>query len=150
MNVWRLCPSGFGRSRMLGSAVAIAMVASALPSQAQVLNPQPTSFTIYSTPSQGTVIEQGGSSFSFGFGSSRVRSGSYVYVGPNPSRRPTRIEINNSTLVNPTFINGVPYYPGYSYSPFYREYVTVETYTRPSPRIVVDPQYGVRFQDPEY
>ncbi|MGA7936563.1 MAG: hypothetical protein WCA35_23615 [Kovacikia sp.] len=64
--------------------------------------------------------------------------------------------IRNSTLINPTIVNpayypAIPNYPGIPYDPFYYpnlQIFSVQSYTRPSPEIVVDPQYGVRFKNP--
>ena len=69
--------------------------------------------------------------------------------------------INNSTLINPTIVNSPGYNPGYvnpgyvnpsyqpyPYSPYPYTSQTIQTINRPSPEIVVDPQYGVRFKNP--
>ncbi|UBF24066.1 hypothetical protein K9N68_20335 [Kovacikia minuta CCNUW1] len=85
-------------------------------------------------------------------------SGSQRYRRSNPGIsnsvlvNPTVINssIRNSTLINPTIVNS-SYYPPASYYPAYYpnlNILTVQSYTRPSPEVVVDPQYGVRFKNP--
>lgn len=60
-----------------------------------------------------------------------------VLVNPTIINSPIR----NSTLINPTIIRG-PYH-----SIPYTQY-SIRTFTRPSPQVIVDPQYGVRLQMP--
>jgi hypothetical protein len=100
-------------------------------------------------------------------------SSPYTYIRPQTYRRPN-VGISNSVLVNPTVINGPirnstlinprvvdrsyyptpyysdPYYPAPYYPSYYPnlQFFSVESYTRPSPEIIVDPQYGVRFKNP--
>jgi hypothetical protein len=59
----------------------------------------------------------------------------------------------NPTIVNPTIITSpaYPVYPAYPAYPYYAYppiYNSIQTINRPSPEIIVDPQYGVRFKNP--
>jgi hypothetical protein len=99
----------------------------------------------------------------------------YTYRQPGFPQQPDSVEnsvllnptvingsIRNSTLVNPTIVT-TPYspkqfypeqsypvqaYPRLSYpTPYYNVRTVIPT-TRPEPQVVIDPQYGVRYQAP--
>lgn len=76
-----------------------------------------------------------------------VQIGSPIYVNPGYNYP---IIINRP--INPPVIVGPSYYPAPYYpAPYYYPGVStqiIQTYTRPSPEIVVDPEYGVRFKNP--
>lgn len=94
---------------------------------------------------------------------SDVYPSGYTYRRPGFSQQ--RGSVDNSVLINPTVINGsirnstlvnptivttpyapAPYYPATSYPTPYYDVTTITTITRPEPQVVIDPQYGVRYQ----
>lgn len=72
-----------------------------------------------------------------------VQIGAPIYVNQGFGSYPTVINrpIGYPVIVAPPYYPGTYYYPGTSTQ-------IIQTYTRPSPEIVVDPEYGVRFKNP--
>ena len=97
------------------------------------------------------------SGFSFSYTEPQVIPG-YSYgrfpvYPPGYGRRINRPVLINPTIVNPTIVTSpaYPVYPAYPAYPYYAYppiYNSIQTINRPSPEIIVDPQYGVRFKNP--